>query len=46
MFGLLENLIDIVKAPVEIAADIAQVVTQPIADAANTIVDEVKDLTK
>ncbi len=46
MFGLLGNLIDIVKAPVEIAVDVAEVITQPVADAANAIVDEVKDLTK
>jgi hypothetical protein len=46
IFGLLGNVFDIVKAPIEVVVDLAEAVTTPIAEAANAIVDEVKDLTE
>jgi len=45
IFSVLEDVTRVVTAPVEVLADMAQLVTKPVADAAQTIVDEVKGLT-
>ena len=44
VFNVLEDVTRVVTAPVEVLADLAQVVTKPAADAAQTVVDEVKGL--
>lgn len=51
MFGLLNSIadlatdvVDIAKAPVEMAADLVGAVTAPLADAANELVKDVKSL--
>jgi hypothetical protein len=47
MFGnLLSDVIDIVKAPVEITLDVTRAVTKPVAELANEAVKEVKNATK
>lgn len=53
MFGLFKSVadltgsvIDIVKAPVEVALDVTKAVVKPVADIANEIVDEIKEITK
>lgn len=50
LFDSLTNLVgDVVKvvvAPVEIAADLADAAVKPVADAAEKLVKDVKDLTK
>jgi hypothetical protein len=46
LFGVLENVVTVVTAPIEIAADVAKEVTKPLADAAKEVTKEVKDLTK
>lgn len=43
LFGTIANVARVVTAPVEIAADIAEAVTKPIADLAQDVVDTVKD---
>lgn len=45
LFNLAGDALKIVAAPVEIAADLARVVTKPVADIADDVVDSVKDLT-
>lgn len=51
MFGLLKSVVDltadvvkVVAAPVEIAADLAGAVVKPLAEVASELVDEVKRL--
>lgn len=39
---LTKNVVDIVKAPVEIAVDVAKGATKPMADMANEVVEDVK----
>lgn len=47
MFGSLLNLgsdlVDIATAPVKIAVNVTRVVTKPVADFANEVVEEVSD---
>ena len=50
---MFESLIELVKdttrivtAPVEIAVDVADAVVKPVAEAAEAVVEEVKNLTK
>lgn len=43
MFGLFEDIVTIVKAPINIAADITRVVTKPVADVAQAAEEEVKE---
>lgn len=45
ILGITKDVVDVVKAPVEIAIDVTREVTKPVADAAKEIVEEVKDLT-
>lgn len=44
--GLVGDVAKVAVAPVEIVANVARAVTKPIAEIAEEIVDEVKDLTK
>jgi hypothetical protein len=46
MFGLLDDIVKIAVAPISIATDVARVVTKPVADIAEEICKEAKDLTK
>lgn len=53
MFGLLKslgdlavNVADVALTPVEMAVDLANAVVQPLADAAETLRDDVKGLSK
>lgn len=50
MFGsllkLTKDLVTIVTAPVEIAIDLTGAVVKPIAEVAEEIVDDIKDITK
>ena len=49
MFGslgkLVGDVVDVVTAPVEVALDVTRLVTKPIADAAQTVAKEVKEIT-
>ncbi len=45
-FDLIEDVADIVTAPVKIAVDVTRVVTKPVADVANVVVEEVKEMTE
>lgn len=44
--SLVGNVAKVVIAPVEIVADLGNAIVKPIADGAEALVDEVKDLTK
>ncbi len=46
LFGIVEDVVKVVAAPVEIAIDVTRVVTKPIADLAEEAVQEVKDATE
>jgi hypothetical protein len=46
ILGVVENVTTVVVAPVEIAADLAQAATKPVAEAAEQLVEDVKQLTK
>lgn len=43
LIGLGKDVVDIVKAPVEIAVDAARVVTKEVANMANEVVKDVKE---
>ena len=47
MFGsllkLTENVVKVAAAPIEVVADVAVVVTQPLADAAEEVTSSVKE---
>jgi hypothetical protein len=43
MFGLLNDIVNIAVAPVKIAADVARVVTKPVADMATELSDTIKE---
>ena len=45
LFGIVEDAVKIVSAPIEIAADLTRVVTKPVADIAQAAAEEVKDAT-
>lgn len=42
LFNITKDVIDVVKAPLEIALDVTSAITKPIADAANEIVEDIK----
>lgn len=44
IFNLLGDIVEIAIAPVQIVANVAQVVTKPIAEIAEELVDASKDL--
>jgi hypothetical protein len=46
VFNIMSDVIDVVKAPVEVVLDVTRAVTAPIAEVANDIVKEVKESTK
>lgn len=46
MFGLFTDVAKLVLAPVQIAADIARVVTAPVAELAQEVAKEVNTATK
>lgn len=46
IFNLIENVVEIVAAPISIAADVAEVVTKPIADIATSVAREVTEIKK
>ena len=46
LFGIAEDLIKVVAAPIEIAADVTRSVTKPVADVAQEAVKEIKSATK
>ncbi len=43
IFGLAGDIVNVVTAPVEIAADLTRAVTKPVAEAVKDIVMDVKD---
>lgn len=43
---MLKSLFRIVTAPLEIALDVTEAIIEPIAEIAQDVVDEIKDLTK
>jgi hypothetical protein len=43
IFGLFEDVVRIVTAPVEIIADTLEAVTEPVAEFAQDVVDTVKE---
>lgn len=43
LFDLGSDLVDIATAPVKVVATVARVVTEPVAELANEVVEEVKD---
>jgi len=45
LFKLTTNVAKVVTAPIEIAADVANAVVQPIAEGAEELVEAAKDLT-
>jgi len=45
LLGIVKDAVRVVTAPVEIAADVAKSVTEPIADATQEVVDGVKEVT-
>jgi hypothetical protein len=45
IFDLLSDVVEIAVAPVKIVANVAQVVTKPIAKIAEELVEDSKDLT-
>lgn len=46
LFNIVSDVVDIVKAPVEVALDVTCAVTAPVAELANEAVKEVKEATK
>lgn len=46
LFDIFDDVVKIVTAPIEIAADVTRAVTKPMAEVAQDVVKEVKDLTK
>jgi hypothetical protein len=46
IFNLIENMVEIVAAPISIAVDVAEVVTKPVADMATSVAKEVTELKK
>ena len=46
LLGIATDLVKVAVAPVEIAADVARVVTKPAADLAQEAVKEVKEATR
>ena len=44
IFGVAGDVLRVATAPIEIAADAAKVITQPLAEAAQEVVDSVKEL--
>lgn len=44
LVGLTKNVVEVVAAPVTIAATLAQKATEPLADAARDIVEDVKSI--
>lgn len=46
IFDLLEDVVTIAIAPVKIAANVAQVITRPVAEIVEEIVDASKELTE
>lgn len=45
LLNITGDLVRVVTAPVEIAADLAATVTKPVADVAQDIVDDIKEAT-
>lgn len=45
LFGLVEDTVKIATAPIEIAVEVTRVVTKPLADVAEEIVEGVKNVT-
>lgn len=43
--GIFDDLTRIIIAPVRVATDLAEIVTKPVADAAEFIADEVEEIT-
>ena len=46
MFGLFDDIVEIVKAPVSIVSDTARVITKPVADIAKEVSKEVNEAVK
>ena len=46
LFDIVGDVVNIVTAPIEVAVDITRAVTKPMAEVAQDVVKEVKDLTK
>ncbi|MEZ0147970.1 MAG: hypothetical protein AB9Q19_01420 [Candidatus Reddybacter sp.] len=46
LFGIVEDVVKVVAAPVEIAVDVARVATKPVGDLAQAAAKEVKEVTK
>lgn len=46
LFGIVEDAVKIVAAPVSIAADLTRVVTKPVADVAQMTAESIHDATK
>jgi hypothetical protein len=46
MFGILGDIATIVTAPIKIAHDTTRIVTKPLADAVEAVVDEVEEISK
>lgn len=46
LFGIVNDVVKIAVAPVEIAAGVARAVTKPIADVAQELAKDAKDLIK
>lgn len=42
--GLFDSICDVVSAPIKIASSVTEAVVKPIAEGANAVVEEVKDL--
>jgi hypothetical protein len=45
LFGLVTDVVKIAAAPIEVALDVTRVVTKPVADIAEEVVDTAKELT-
>ncbi len=43
IFGIVEDVVKVATAPIEIAADVTRAVTKPIADVAQEVVKDVKE---
>lgn len=43
LFDLGKNVADVVLAPVEIVVDVAEAITKPVAEAAQEVVQDVKE---
>ena len=46
MFGFLDDIVEIIKAPISIASDAVRVITKPIADVAKDAAEEVNEAVK